>query len=88
MSSRVYLKIFLKIFCILFFVYIFYLPKVFLKEILRIFFEGCFVVARAVFSFRRNAFTFYADAESYANKMHSLCSLPSGVKKISFVFCR
>ena len=51
------------------------------------FFAGCFLVAHAMFWFRRNVLIFYLGAQSYADKMHGLCRLPSGVKKMSLVFC-
>ena len=50
-------------------------------------FARCFLVAQAVFWFRRNEFRFYIGAQSYADKLHGLCRLPSGVKTISLVFC-
>ena len=50
-------------------------------------FARCFLVAEAVFWFRRNEFRFYISAQSYADKLHGLCRLPSGVKTIPLVFC-
>ena len=52
----------------------------FLKETLMLF-CGMFLVAQTVFCFRRNAFRFYIDAQSYADKMPGLCRLHSGVKR-------
>ena len=50
------LKLFLQNFYTLFIAYIFYVPKVFLKEALMYFFAGCFLVAWAVLWSRRNVF--------------------------------
>ena len=74
---------------------IFYIPKVFPKEIFNVFLQDvslllglCFDSEEMRLGFTKNVRElFYIDPQSYTDKMHGLCRLASGVKKISLVFC-